>query len=175
MFKNNHGVTLTILVITIIIMLILAAVTMSININTSKTIDLKELVVNMELIRTSAQGYADRYVGTEGDIENLPGINSSYVNGIMGTLIGSTHEDDDAIELSTYWFLLDQEALDTMGLDIKLQEHEAYFVDYKTMEVAYVKSTTPVNGTYPGITTKDEKVLYFYDQIKNLKADDIGN
>lgn len=191
MFKSNHGVTLTVLVVTIIIMLILAAVTMSININTNKSVELKELVVNMELIKTSAQGFSDRYLGTEEE-DKLPGFTPTYINTLMGTLIGTTQEEDVPAQISQYWRQLDADAFKEMGIDIKLDGEEAYFVDYASMDVAYVKSTIPVNGTYPGIVTKNskssvpgsggsgsvingEKVVYFYDQIKNLKADDVAN
>lgn len=174
MLKNNRGVTITALVVTLIIMLILAAVTMTITINTSKTVDLKELVSNMELIRTSAQGYSDRYL--DSDPSQLPGVHNSTVTNIMGTLIGTTTSGEgEAVEISEYWYQLDEAALKEMSIDIKLKDDEAYFIDYQSNEVAYVKSTIPVDGSYPGVTTTSGKIVYFYSQIKSLKADQVGN
>ena len=47
-------------------------------------------------------------------------------------------------------------------------------VDYENMEVVYVKSLELTDGIYPGIIRKsDKKVLYFYDQLKNVKIDDV--
>ncbi len=172
MLRNNHGLTITILVITVIIMLILAAVTMSININTNKSVELKTLVTNMEMIRTSAQGFSDRYKGI--DNTKLPGTNNGYTNQIIGKIIGDTEGTDDPTQISAYWYLLDQDALNAMNVDIQLEGGERYFVDYENMEVVYVKSLEMTNNYYPGVIRKsDKKVLYFYEQIKSLKIDDV--
>lgn len=176
MLRNNHGLTITILVITVIIMLILAAVTMSININTNKGVELKTLVTNMEMIRTSAQGFSDRYKGI--DDTKLPGTRETErgsINNVIGLIIGYTQgEDENAVKISPYWYLLDQDALNAMNVDIQLEGDERYMVDYENMEVVYVKSLELTDGIYPGIIRKsDKKVLYFYDQLKNVKIDDV--
>ena len=75
MVKNEKGITLMILVVTIIVIIILAGVVMSINMNLNKSVELKEVLANMEMIRTAAAPYRDKYIGdtvieeVEGEID----------------------------------------------------------------------------------------------------------
>ncbi len=183
MYKNNKGITLTILVITIVIMLILATITMSINININKTVDLKTIVANMELIKTAAQAYADKYFeGTSADGEDiinseitLPGIKNGISQSIITRLLNEIRLEDEEIVVSNYWYMVDNDALKTMNIDLTLNGNERYFIDYKNMNVAYIKDTNLKNNKYPGFIDRNGHYLYFYEQLKNVKTDQLGN
>ena len=175
MLRSNKGITLTILVITIIIMIVLAAVTMSINIGTSKTVDVKVVVANMELIKQSAQSIADKYFDNEVSGITLPGIKNYESDSIVNKLMEEIYEEGTELIISQYWYRLDNSALKEMNIDIELNGDEAYFVDYQNMDVAYVKSKTISNGKYPGFRDRNGNYLYFYSQLKNIKSDQLGN
>ena len=175
MLRNNKGITLTILVVTIIVMLILAAVTMSININTNKTVDLKAVVANMELIRNAAQAYSDKYFDNEVEGVILPGTKNGSTDAIIQRLLQEIYEEGTEMEVSQYWYKLDNEALKQMNIDIELFDDEAYFVDYNSMNVAYIKHSELEDNKYPGFRDRNVNYLYFYDQLKNLKTDQLGN
>lgn len=173
MTKNEKGITLMILIITIIVILILAGVVMSINMSLNKSIDLKEIVSNMELIKASASMYREKYIDEtviEKNEENgtttyyLPeqfvGIQESGAT--QGTIINSLlryggKSSETLLDSANYWYRLDQDALDKMNIDIKLN-NEYYFVNYSTLSVAYCKAEQD-GSQYMGVKIKKVQLM----------------
>lgn len=192
MLKNEKGITITILIVTIIVMLILAGVIMSINMSLNKSADLKEIVSNMELIRSSASIYRDKYID-ETVTKEEDGITTYTISDkFIGTKTNINNTSTDTMykllsysnksmlgDVPYYWFELSQDDLDTLGIDITLN-NDKYFVNYKTLSVAYCKNEKDEQSNYKGILArkdgrKNEKYYYFYEDIKNLKTDEVRN
>ena len=192
MTKNERGITLMILVVTIIVILILAGVVMSINMNINKSVDLKEIVANMELIKSVGTQYRDKYIDetiiekneTDGTVTyHLPkqfvGTHEVALN--QGTMINNLlrfggKEQETLLETSNYWYRLEQKDLDEFKLDIKLN-NEYYFLNYSTLSVAYCKDEKD-GSQYKGVKIKKnnrEKYVYFYDDLKNVKTREVRN
>lgn len=176
MLRKENGVTMTILVVTIIVLLILASVIMALNLNLNKTVDLKEITSNLELIKMTASDYRTKYLENEDPDNpsgNFPGEHCDEGNIIGDLLIYSGQEG----AISKYWYKIDKEALKEMNLDITLKDNEAYLVDYSSLNVAYIKDENQKdeNNCYKGILKKDGNYAYFYNEIKNLKTDDIAD
>lgn len=176
MLRKENGVTVTILVVTIIVLLILAYVIMALNLNLNKTVDLKEITSNLELIRMTASDYKAKYLEDEDPDNpsgNFPGEHCS-MDGMIGELLNYSGQTG---AVSKYWYKIDKVALEEMNIDITLKDNEAYLVDYNSLNVAYVKDEKEKdeNNFYKGILKKDGNYAYFYDEIKNLKTDDIAD
>lgn len=193
MLKNEKGITLTILVVTIIVMLILAGVIMSINMNLNKEADLKEIVSNMELIRSAASIYRDKYIDETVTTEGDDGVKIYTISDkFIGTKTNINNTSTDTMykllsysnksmlgDEPYYWFELSQDDLNTLGIDITLN-NDKYFVNYKTLSVAYCQNERDEQSNYKGILArkdgrKNEKYYYFYEDVKNLKTDEVRN
>ena len=199
MIKKENGVTLTILLVTIVIMIILAGVIMSISMSLTKTSEIKEIVVNMELIRGVASDYRNKYLDDSeierDDNNNITSIKVStkfigtkedphQANSIIQQLLRSTYLDSEFLNLLSqekgwYWYRLDKTDLDKMGLNNIDLDNEAYLVNYYDLDVAYCKTTLDDSNRYKGIKSKQKngetKYVYFYEGLKNLKTDEMSN
>lgn len=200
MIKKENGVTLTILLVTIVIMIILAGVIMSISMSLTKTSDLKEIVANMELIRAVASDYRNKYLDESEIIRDsnsnniteikpsakLKGTNEdpTSASSTIQLLLRSTYTDSEFMNLISqekrwYWYKLDKTDLDTMGLGSIELNNEVYLVNYYDLDVAYCKSTLDDNNRYKGIKSKGKdgktKYVYFYEDLKKLKTDEMSN
>ena len=200
MTKNEKGITMMILVVTIIVILILAGVVMSINMNLNKTVELKEVIANMEIIKTAATPYRDKYIGDTVIIQQGTGDDREVIHQISKEFIGeykhpknseinkllSYAEMDTISDTAYYWFQLKKEDLEKLNVNIKTNnsnEDDLYFINYDSLEVAYCKDKKDDHGNYIGIKVRKrfngtggalrEKYLYFYKDLKDVKTKEV--
>ena len=198
--KNQKGITLVALVVTIIVLLILAGVVMSINMNLNKSVELKEVLANMEMIRTAAAPYRDKYIGdtvieeVEGEIdiyhisdkfigEHVDPINSEMMNSLLNYAGEDTITSD-----AHYWFKLDKEALEKLNINLETtnsgkDDEDVYLINYSKLEVGYCKNKKDDRGYYVGIKVRKrfggsadpikEKYVYFYKTLKDVKTKEV--
>lgn len=178
MVKNEKGVTLMILVVTIIVIIILAGVVMSINMNLNKSVELKEVLANMEMIRTAAAPYRDKYKGdtVEEEVTDKDNVKSTIYH-ISNKFVGEHLEPknsemmnlllnyaglDTITEDAHYWFKLDKEALEKLNINLETSktennveaEEDLYFINYSNLEVGYCKNKKDDRGYYIGIKAR---------------------
>ncbi len=175
MVKNEKGITLMILVVTIIVIIILAGVVMSINMNLNKSVELKEVLANMEMIRTAAAPYRDKYIGDTveekvTDKDNVESIiyhiSDKFIgehldpknSEMMNSLLNYAGEDTITPD-AHYWFKLDKEALEKLNINLKTTNsgkdgEDVYFINYSELEVGYCKNKKDDRGYYVGIKVR---------------------
>lgn len=200
MVKNEKGITLMILVVTIIVIIILAGVVMSINVNLNKSVELKEVLANMEMIRTAAAPYRDKYIGdtvieeVEGEID-IYHISDKFIgehvdpknSEMMNSLLNYAGEDTITSD-AHYWFKLDKEALEKLNINLETNKsgkdgEDVYFINYSKLEVGYCKNKKDDRGYYVGIKVRKrfggsadpikEKYVYFYKTLKDVKTREV--
>lgn len=203
MVKNEKGVTLMILVVTIIVIIILAGVVMSINMNLNKSVELKEVLANMEMIRTAAAPYRDKYIGdtveeTKEGESTVYHISNKFIgehldpkdNEIMSSLLNYSSKDT-ITEDAHYWFKLDKEALEKLNINLETtktgkngeDEEDIYLINYSKLEVGYCKNKKDDRGYYVGIKVRKrfgnrndpikEKYVYFYEDLRDVKTREV--
>ena len=200
MVKNEKGITLMILVVTIIVIIILAGVVMSINMNLNKSVELKEVLANMEMIRTAAAPHRDKDIGdtvieeVEGEID-IYHISDKFIgehvdpknSEMMNSLLNYAGEDTITSD-AHYWFKLDKEALEKLNINLETtnsgkDDEDVYLINYSKLEVGYCKNKKDDRGYYVGIKVRKrfggsadpikEKYVYFYKTLKDVKTKEV--
>ncbi len=184
MLKNEKGVTITILVVTIVVLLILASVVMSINMGLNTTVNLKQVVSNMEIIKSTASQYRAKYLEdtVTDEIGNVT-VSDKFIGKHCDptsnrTVISKLLAYKGSTEISDYWFELNYENIEELSKEIKIEKDDLYFINYENLDVAYCKNIKEVSKNkeyYQGIKTKAGVYKYFYEDLKNLKTDEVGN
>lgn len=193
MLKNEKGVTLMILVVTIIVIIILAGVVMNINMSLNKSVELKEVLANMEIIRTAATPYRDKYIEdtivSEDEEKNKTyTISDKFIGVHMDPKTSEINEllnysqKDTISEAAQYWFKLNKENLEKLNVNISIDNGDIYFINYNDLEVGYCKEQKDDNNRHIGIKARKrfgdgsssdpvkEKYVYFYSILKDVKT-----
>ncbi len=158
MNKKENGVTLVALTVMIILMLIIAGITIYNGKESIKQAKLEELRTNMLLIEAKAKECvedANFKIGiNETDTEKIANVRKEVYEGIGLVAVTDTQKTIPSLpsgissKETLYW--VTEETLKNWGLNhIKLDEDEAYFVDFNEKNVTVeIYNNMGYNGKY---------------------------